>query len=70
MPVNPDMRFIAEMNLLDRSIVTLSAFAGLLMENTTRGYGWHFLDIGRRLERALLLAELLRTGDRGSAVPD
>ena len=61
MPVNPDMRFIAEMNLLDRSIFTLAAFSGLIMENTTRGYGWYFLDIGRRLERALLLAELLRT---------
>jgi uncharacterized alpha-E superfamily protein len=61
MPTNQDMRFIAEMNLLDRSIVTLSAFSGLLMENTTRGYGWYFLDIGRRLERALLMADLLRT---------
>jgi uncharacterized alpha-E superfamily protein len=55
------MRFIAEMNLLDRSIFTLAAFSGLIMENTTRGYGWYFLDIGRRLERAILLAELLRT---------
>lgn len=61
MPVNPDMRFIAEMNLLDRSIFTLAAFSGLIMENTTRGYGWYFLDIGRRLERALLMADLLRT---------
>ncbi len=61
MPANADMRFIAEMNLLDRSIFTLSAFSGLLMENTTRGYGWYFLDIGRRLERALLMADLLRT---------
>jgi uncharacterized alpha-E superfamily protein len=47
------------MNLLDRAIVTLSAFAGLLMENTTRGYGWRFLEIGRRLERALQMANLL-----------
>jgi uncharacterized circularly permuted ATP-grasp superfamily protein/uncharacterized alpha-E superfamily protein len=61
MPVNPDMRFIAEMNLLDKSIFTLAAFSGLIMENTTRGYGWYFLDIGRRLERALLLADLIRT---------
>jgi uncharacterized alpha-E superfamily protein len=61
MPVNPEMRFIAEMNLLDRAIVTLSAFSGLIMENTTRGYGWYFLNIGRRLERTLLLADLLKT---------
>jgi uncharacterized alpha-E superfamily protein len=39
--------------------VTLSAFAGLLMENTTRGYGWRFLEIGRRLERALQIANLV-----------
>ena len=58
-PGNADQTFVAEMNLLDRAIVTLSAFAGLLMENTTRGYGWRFLEIGRRLERALQTANLL-----------
>jgi uncharacterized circularly permuted ATP-grasp superfamily protein/uncharacterized alpha-E superfamily protein len=60
-PVHPDLRTLAQMNLLDRAIVILSAFSGLLMENTTRGFGWYFLDIGRRLERAILLADLLRT---------
>jgi uncharacterized alpha-E superfamily protein len=34
----------------------------LLMENTTRGAGWRFLDIGRRLERALQMAGLLGSG--------
>lgn len=56
---NTDQTFVTEMNLLDHAIVTLSAFAGLLMENTTRGYGWRFLEIGRRLERALQMANLL-----------
>ncbi len=60
-PVHPDLRTLAQMNLLDRAIVTLSAFSGLLMENTTRGFGWYFLDIGRRLERAVLLSDLLQT---------
>jgi uncharacterized circularly permuted ATP-grasp superfamily protein/uncharacterized alpha-E superfamily protein len=60
-PVHPDLRILAQMNLLDRAIVTLSAFSGLLMENTTRGFGWYFLDIGRRLERALLMGDLLQT---------
>jgi uncharacterized alpha-E superfamily protein len=46
--------------LLDSVVVTLSAFSGLLMENTTRGSGWRFLDIGRRMERALQTIELLR----------
>jgi uncharacterized circularly permuted ATP-grasp superfamily protein/uncharacterized alpha-E superfamily protein len=58
-PINADQTFVAEMNLLDHAIVTLSAFAGLLMENTTRGYGWRFLEIGRRLERALQITHLL-----------
>ena len=55
------------MSLLDGAIVTLSAFSGLLMENTTRGAGWRFLDIGRRLERSLQLAGLLRSGLADSA---
>ncbi len=59
-PRDPEMRLVAQMELLDRVIVTLSAFAGLAMENTTRGFGWRFLDIGRRLERALQTADLLR----------
>ena len=42
--------------------MALSAFSGLLMENTTRGQGWRFLDIGRRMERALQMGELLRAG--------
>jgi len=42
--------------------MTLSAFSGLLMENTTRGEGWRFLELGRRLERALQMADLLRAG--------
>ena len=61
-PVHTEQRLVMAMNLLDQAIVTLSAFAGLLMESTTRGYGWRFLDIGRRLERALLMLELLRVG--------
>jgi len=65
-PSSPDQRLAAEMSLLDGAVVTLSAFAGLLMENTTRGHGWRFLDIGRRMERALQLAELLRAGLAGA----
>jgi uncharacterized circularly permuted ATP-grasp superfamily protein/uncharacterized alpha-E superfamily protein len=59
-PVSRDYRLVAQMNLLDRVIVTLSAFSGLLMENATRGHGWRFLQIGRRLERALQTTDLLQ----------
>lgn len=61
-PASADHRYYAGMQLVDHVIVTLSAFAGLLMENTTRGHGWRFLEIGRRMERALQSAELLRSG--------
>src|SRR5208283_3945698 len=61
-PETSEQRFVAAMNLLDGAVITLSAFAGLFMENTTRGKGWHFLDIGRRLERALGTSALLRVG--------
>lgn len=61
-PINPEHRFIAHIAVLDRAVMTLSAFSGLLMENTTRGEGWRFLEIGRRLERALQMADMLRTG--------
>ena len=45
--------------LLDTLIVNLAAFAGMEMENMTRGHGWRFLDIGRRLERAGNISSLV-----------
>jgi uncharacterized alpha-E superfamily protein len=39
----------------------LAALRGIEMENMTRGPGWHFLSIGRRLERSLHLVKLFRT---------
>jgi uncharacterized circularly permuted ATP-grasp superfamily protein/uncharacterized alpha-E superfamily protein len=38
----------------------LAAFSGLTMESMTRAPGWRFLDMGRRLERALLVVESLQ----------
>jgi uncharacterized alpha-E superfamily protein len=38
----------------------LSAFSGLGSENMIRGPEWHFLDMGRRIERALHTAFLLQ----------
>jgi uncharacterized circularly permuted ATP-grasp superfamily protein/uncharacterized alpha-E superfamily protein len=45
---------------LDRVVTSLSALAGLATESMTRGHGWRFLDMGRRLERAVQLVSLLR----------
>src|SRR5262249_35137673 len=60
-PANADQRYFGGLDLLDNVVLTLSAFSGLLMENTTRGLGWRFLEIGRRMERALQASELLRS---------
>lgn len=45
---------------LDRLISALMAFTGLTVESMTHEYGWQFLLIGRRVERATRLLELLR----------
>jgi uncharacterized circularly permuted ATP-grasp superfamily protein/uncharacterized alpha-E superfamily protein len=57
-----EFRVTAAQDRLNHAIVTLSAFGGLVMESMTRGDGWRFLDIGRRLERAIQMVELLRNG--------
>jgi uncharacterized circularly permuted ATP-grasp superfamily protein/uncharacterized alpha-E superfamily protein len=69
-PMNPDRRLVAASNYLDEVVIMLSAFAGLLSENPTRGQGWRFLDIGRRVERALQMIELLRVGVASAPYPD
>ncbi|MCB1528283.1 MAG: circularly permuted type 2 ATP-grasp protein [Hyphomicrobiaceae bacterium] len=46
---------------LDQLIAELAAFNGLMHENMTRNFGWRFMDLGRRTERALQMAELLNT---------
>ncbi len=47
-------------NVLDELVTALAALAGLLTETTIRGQSWLFLDLGRRLERAVLLIAILR----------
>jgi uncharacterized circularly permuted ATP-grasp superfamily protein/uncharacterized alpha-E superfamily protein len=62
-PPPPDpLRISGTQALLDQAVGTLSAFSGLVMESMTRGDGWRFLDIGRRLERAWQVVGLIRYG--------
>jgi uncharacterized alpha-E superfamily protein len=61
-PPSEEFRVSAAQDRLNHAIITLSAFGGLVMESMTRGDGWRFLDIGRRLERAIQMVELLRNG--------
>jgi uncharacterized alpha-E superfamily protein len=68
-PASAEQRYLGGLDLLDNVVPTLSAFSGLLMENTTRGFGWRFLEIGRRMERALQTSELL-SGSLSSAAAE
>lgn len=45
---------------LDTLVLHLAAFSGMQAENMTRGQGWRFLEVGRRIERALGGLNLLR----------
>ena len=56
-------------DLLDRAVISLSAFSGLATENMTRGHGWRFLDMGRRMERGLQTIRLIRDGLDFDALP-
>jgi uncharacterized alpha-E superfamily protein len=46
---------------LNRMITDLAAFSGMEMESMSRGHGWLFLDIGRRIERSLAVTRLVRS---------
>lgn len=46
---------------LDELLSELAAFSGLFMDSMTRDYGWYFMDIGRRIERSIMLSNLLGT---------
>jgi uncharacterized circularly permuted ATP-grasp superfamily protein/uncharacterized alpha-E superfamily protein len=49
----------AVLDLLDEGLASISAFNGLMHENMTRNFGWSFIDMGRRLERAYNLSEAM-----------
>ena len=46
---------------IDNLVKAMTAFSGVMMENMTRGRGWLFLDMGRRIERAIQTTILLRS---------
>lgn len=58
--LHPALRVGTALDRLDGALLLLSAFTGLVMESMTRALGWVFLDVGRRLERAIHVVELLR----------
>jgi uncharacterized circularly permuted ATP-grasp superfamily protein/uncharacterized alpha-E superfamily protein len=57
------------LELIHHLVLDLAAFNGMEMENMTRGHGWRFLDLGRRLERALSITNLVRSALRIETKP-
>ena len=55
-PVEPVGRWT---NLLNGIITALAAFTGLIADSMMRSQSWRFLDMGRRIERALFVTQLL-----------
>ena len=56
----PDERADACLGRLDQLVLACAALSGMGSENTTRGPGWMFLDLGRRIERAHATCELIQ----------
>ncbi len=40
------------LDLLNQRVLILAGFGGIATESMTRGHGWRFLDLGRKIERA------------------
>ncbi|MEE4242568.1 MAG: circularly permuted type 2 ATP-grasp protein [Desulfopila sp.] len=49
------------LEFLDEILFALSAFSGLASESMTRSMGWRFMDIGRRVERAMQQTNIIST---------
>jgi uncharacterized circularly permuted ATP-grasp superfamily protein/uncharacterized alpha-E superfamily protein len=45
---------------VERALRIISSFSGLAQENMTRLAGWRFLELGRRIERAILTCRFVR----------
>jgi uncharacterized circularly permuted ATP-grasp superfamily protein/uncharacterized alpha-E superfamily protein len=54
------MLFVEYSAVLNGCLELLSAFSGMVRENITRGPGWQFMNLGRRLERAMYIVRQLR----------
>ncbi len=57
---DPEDALADAVEAFDGMLLTLAAFAGHCHESFTHEEGWRFLDTGRRIERAVFTAELVR----------
>jgi uncharacterized alpha-E superfamily protein len=57
----PDEQTGSVVQLLNRLAIEFLAFGGVVGESMTRGQAWRFLDLGRRIERGIVMARLVRS---------
>lgn len=57
-------------DIADRALVSLAAISGLAQENVNRVAGWRFLDMGRRIERAINTCRFARNFAGETATAD
>ncbi len=70
MKPDPAARLPEYSAMLTTCLEHLSAFSGMERENINRGSGWLFMNLGRRLERAIYLTRELRAITRPLAESD
>lgn len=64
--VSDALKLSSALQVLDDIILTLTAFSGQTIEGMTHEKGWRFLEMGRRIERAQNMLDLL-TGAMGKS---
>ena len=69
-PVSASPSVSTMLSTLDTLVLDLAAFSGMEQENMTQGHGWRFLEIGRRIERALNIAALVKVASLASETDD
>ena len=55
---------------LDRAVTTMMTLSGFIVDGMTRGVGWRFVSIGRRLERLATMCSALRVATREGRAHD
>ncbi|WP_320044617.1 circularly permuted type 2 ATP-grasp protein [uncultured Desulfobacter sp.] len=68
--IDPKNQSAQILEMLSDIILNMSAFSGLALESMTRGMGWRFMDMGRRIERALHMTTVMRSLIQGDTIPD
>jgi uncharacterized alpha-E superfamily protein len=59
-PLDPGVTESAETERVNTGLRIIAAFSGLAQENMNQIAGWRFLEIGRRIERALATSRFIR----------